>query len=141
MPNNSVEKTVEISAPVSKVWRIFTDPVLTRQMGGEYVSEWKVGSSFSWKALDGQIQTSGSILKIEPEKLLQHNLFRSSEPSTRSVLSVITYEFHEQNGNTTILAREDFSHPINDEEYAAALDGWDAALRSVKAIAEKEKLC
>lgn len=138
MPNEFVEKTIAISAPVSKVWRIFTDPVLTRQMGGEYVSEWKVGSSFSWKALDGQIQTYGSILKIQPEKLLKHNLFRSSEPSTPSVISVITYEFHEHNGNTTILAREDFSHPINDEEYATALDGWEAALGSVKTIAEKE---
>lgn len=138
MPNDYVEKTIDINAPVSKVWRIFTDPMLTRQMGGEYVSEWKVGTSFSWKALDGQIQTYGSILKIEPETFLQHNLFRSSEPSTRAVISVITYEFHEENGNTTILAREDFSHPINDEEYAAALDGWEAALGSVKMIAEKE---
>ena len=58
MPNNLIEKSVEINAPVSKVWRVFTDPVLTRQMGGEYVSEWEVGSSFSWKSLDGQILTN-----------------------------------------------------------------------------------
>jgi len=41
------------------------------------------------------------------------------------------------NGRTTILAREDFLHPINDEEYAAAMNGWDAALYSVKEIAER----
>lgn len=133
-----VESSIEINAPVSRVWRVFTDPVLTRQMGGEYVSEWKVGSSFSWKALNGQILTNGSILKIEPEKLLQHNLFDSDALSRDSIISVITYEFHEQNGRTTILTREDFSRPINDEESAAALEGWDAALNSVKEIAEKE---
>jgi len=41
-----IEDSIEISAPVSKVRRVFTDPVLTRQMGGEYVSDWKVGSPF-----------------------------------------------------------------------------------------------
>lgn len=138
MPNDFVEKSIEINAPVSKVWRVFTDPVLTRHMGGEYISDWKVGSSFSWKGLDGQILTNGSILKIEPEKLLQHNLFSSDASSTESIISVITYEFHEQNRLTTILAREDFSHPISDEEYAPTMAGWDAALHSVKEIAEKQ---
>jgi len=137
MTNDFVEKSIEINVPVSKVWRVFTDPILTRHMGGEYVSEWKVGSSFSWKGLDGQILTNGSILKIEPEKFLQHNLFSSDAASTGSVISVITYEFHEMNGRTTIRAREDFLHPINDEEYAAAMNGWDAALYSVKEIAER----
>ena len=137
MPNDFVEKSIEINAPASKVWRVFTDPVLTRQMGGEYVSEWKVGSSFSWKGLDGQILTNGSILKIEPQKILQHNLFGSDPASTEAVISVITYEFHEKDGRTTILAREDFSRPIDDEEYAAAMSGWDAALYSVKEIAER----
>ena len=137
MPNHFVEKSIEINAPVSKVWRVFTDPALTRQMGGEYVTEWKVGSSFSWKGLDGQILTNGSILKIEPEKLLQHNLFDSGAASKESILSVITYEFNEQNGRTLLLAREEFSQPKNDEEYIDANEGWDVALQSVKAIAEK----
>ena len=138
MPNDFVERSIEINAPISKVWRVFTDPNLTRLMGGEYVSDWKVGSSFGWKGLDGQVLTNGSILKIEPEKILQHNLLGSDSPSTRSILSVITYEFNERNGLTAIQAREDFSRPINDEEYAATMEGWEAALQSVKEIAEKE---
>ena len=137
MSNKFVEKSIEINAPVSNVWRVFTDPALTRQMGGEYLSDWKVGSSFSWKGTDGQILTHGTILKVEPEKLLQHNLINPDAPTVESLVSVITYEFHEQGGLTTILGREDFSHPINDEEYSAAMDGWEAALQSVKEIAEK----
>lgn len=137
MPNNYVEKVIEINAPVSKVWRVFTDPFLTRQMGGEYVSEWKLGSSFSWKGLNGQILTNGSILAIEPEQLLQHRLLSSDETSTESEISVITYKFEEANDRTTLRAREDFSHPVSDEEYAGAIEGWEAALQSVKEIAEK----
>ncbi len=123
-----IEKSIEINAPVSNVWRVFTDPALTRQMGGEYVSDWKVGSSFGWKTLDGKIVTNGTIMKIVPEKLLQHTLLNS----VGSTNSVITYEFGEKNGITTILAREDFTSPIPDEEYSDAVDGWETALRAIK---------
>jgi uncharacterized protein YndB with AHSA1/START domain len=133
MSNQFVESSIEINAPVSKVWRVFTDPILTREMGGEYVSDWKVGSSFGWQGPDGQMLTNGSIVNIEPEKLLQHNLFGPDG----SALSVITYEFSGQNGHTTIRAREDFSHPVDDEAYFDAIAGWEAALHAVKEIAEK----
>ena len=72
-----IEKTIEINAPVSKVWRVFTDPALTTHLGGEYVSDWKVGSSFGWKGADGKMVTNGTIMKIMPEKLLQHNILNS----------------------------------------------------------------
>jgi uncharacterized protein YndB with AHSA1/START domain len=132
MSKFSIEKSIEINAPVSKVWRVFTDPVLTRQMGGEYVSNWKVGSSFGWRMLDGNIVTNGTIMKIMPEELLQHTLLNS----VGSTNSVITYELSEKNGITTILAIEDFTNPIPDDEYAEAADGWDTALGALKDIAE-----
>ena len=129
-----VERSIEISASASKVWQVFTDPAITTQIGGEYVSDWKVGSSFGWKGLDGKMVTNGTILKIEPEKLLQHNLFNS----VGSVNSVITYEFSEKNSVTTLYAREDFTQPVTDKEYADAVEGWKAALLSVKEAAEKK---
>ena len=102
-------------------------------MGGEYVSDWKVGSSFGWKGLNGTMVTNGTILKIEPEKVLQHTLFNS----VGSIDSVITYEFREKCHVTILHAREDFSKPITDKEYVDAVQGWDAALLAVKETAEK----
>src|SRR5688572_14163826 len=131
-----VERSIEINAPASKVWQVFTDPDMTRQIGGEYVSDWKVGSSFGWKGPDGKMVTNGTILKIEPAKLLQHNLLNS----VGSVNSVITYEFSEKNGVTTLYAREDFTQPVTDNEYADALEGWEAALLAVKELAERMKI-
>ena len=128
-----IEKSIEINASVSKVWRVFTDPDLTRQMGGEYVSDWKVGSSFGWKGPDGRMLTNGTIMKIVPEKLLQHHLF----DSVGSIHSVITYEFDEKNGIMTLHAREDFTQPITDKEHADAAEGWNAALLAVKETAER----
>lgn len=127
-----IEKSIEINAPVSKVWRVFTDPTLTRQMGGEYVSDWKVGSSFGWRTLDGNMVTNGTIMKIMPEELLQHSLMNS----VGSTNSIITYEFNEKKDVTTVLAQEDFTNPIPDEEYSDAADGWDTALRALKDTAE-----
>lgn len=44
-----VEKTIVINATPENVWRVFTDPSITQQMGGEYMSDWKVGSTLGWK--------------------------------------------------------------------------------------------
>jgi uncharacterized protein YndB with AHSA1/START domain len=133
MSKVSIEKSIQINAPVSQVWRVFTDPALTRLMGGEYVSDWEVGSSLGWKGLDGEMLTQGTIMKIEPERLLQHTLLNS----VGSTGSVITYEFDEKNKVTTVQAREDFTNPIIDDEYEDAAEGWDAALRALKETAER----
>jgi uncharacterized protein YndB with AHSA1/START domain len=127
-----IEKSIEINAPASRVWRVFTDPALTRKMGGEYASAWKVGSPFGWKGLNGTMLTNGTITKIVPGKLLQHELFNS----VGSINSVITYEFSEADRVTTVHAREDFNQPVTDREIAEAAEGWDAALLAVKAVAE-----
>ena len=128
-----VERSIEINAPASKVWRVFTDPAITRQMGGEYVYDWKIGSTFGWKAPNGSMLTNGTILQIEPEKILKHDLL---DPDA-TIISVITYELREENGRTTLHASENFTNPINDKEYADAVDGWDAALMALKEVAEK----
>jgi len=135
MQRQSVETTVKINAPASQVWRMFTDPNFTKQMGGEYVSDWKVGSFLSWKGMGGNIMTKGKILKIEPEKLLEHNLFMS--PDSDEVIAVLTYELHENNDNTTVQIKEVFSKPINEQEYSDSIEGWTVALQSAKELAEK----
>ena len=132
MPKSLIKNTIEINAPVSKVWRVFTDPGLTRKMGGEYVSEWKPDAFFGWKGPDGKMVTRGTIIQIMPEKLLQHDLL----DSVGSINSVITYEFIENDQVTTLHAREEFSRPITDMEYADAVEGREAALRAVKETAE-----
>jgi uncharacterized protein YndB with AHSA1/START domain len=134
MSKFSIENTVEINAPVAQVWRVFTDPALARQMGGEYVSDWEVGSSLRWKGLDGQLLTNGMIMKIEPEKLLQHTLL----DAVGSTGSVITYELDEKDNVTTVHAQEDFTNPITDVEYKDAAEGWEAALRALKETAERQ---
>jgi uncharacterized protein YndB with AHSA1/START domain len=135
MNNPIIEKTIEINASVQKVWRVFTDPAITRQMGGEYVSEWKVGSSIGWKGQDGNFYTNGTILAIQPEKLIQHELLDLKD-NTR-LLSVITYEFNERGERTVLTAREELSYKMSADQLDDTSAGWDFALRMVRETAEK----
>lgn len=135
MAKTFLETSIQIHAPASKIWGMFTDPAFTNQMGGQYVSDWEVGSLLQWRGLSGQILTSGTILEIEPEKVLQHNLFITPESS--SVMAVLTYNLVEAGDKTTVHIHENFTSPISDQEYTDALEGWNGALTAAKEIAEK----
>lgn len=130
-----IEKAIEINASVKKVWSVFTDPIVTRQMGGEYVSGWKVGSSIGWKGQDGMFNTNGTILKIEIEKLLKHELLDLKDKN--KLLSVITYEFKEIGERTILITKEEINYEMTTDQIKDASDGWDLALNAVKETAEK----
>lgn len=134
MDRKFIEKTIEINTTPKKLWRTITDPTITREMGGEYISDWQIGSSLSWKGTDGHIYTNGTILQLEPEFILQHNLFNLDEKD--KILSVITYKFEDTKKSTTLHAHEEYSVSLTDEEYEAASEGWDFALKVVKEKAE-----
>ena len=74
MTKKTIEKTITINATAANVWRVFTDPVVTKQMGGRYKTDWKVGSAFGWEGNDGELYSHGKILQIQKNKLLQHNI-------------------------------------------------------------------
>jgi uncharacterized protein YndB with AHSA1/START domain len=135
MTPTHIEASIEIDAPASTVWGMFTNPAFTGQMGGEYVSDWKVGSALQWRSSSGQILTNGMILEIEQEKLLKHTLFASPESS--SVMATLTYELNEKDGCTCVQIREDFTNPITEQELLDSKEGWNAALSGAKEIAEK----
>jgi uncharacterized protein YndB with AHSA1/START domain len=56
MSRSVIEKKIEISAPPDKVWRVFTDPAITKQLGGEYLPIGKLEVH-----LDGKPQTERCI--------------------------------------------------------------------------------
>ena len=135
MTHRIIQKTVVINAPVEKVWRVFTDPLVTRQMGGEYVTSWKAGDPIGWKGSNGSIRTKGVIIQIEDKQLIKHDLFDLAKPE--NVLSLITYRFRNREEQTELHAREDIHYEMSDEQFEDTSEGWDFALASVKALAEK----
>ena len=132
---NLIKKTISISATPQAVWRVFTDPVVTKKMRGHYVSLWKVGESIQWKGEDGQFSTYGIILAIEPERLLKHSLYDMKTKSRTT--SVITYKLEDNETHTVLHAEEVLSYDMREDDFEDALDGWDMALASVKDLAEE----
>ena len=133
MPN-LIKKSIIINASPHQVWRVFTDPAVTKKMGGYYVSDWKEGNSLQWKGEDGKLYTYGIILEIVPDRLLKHSLY-DLKTKTR-VTSVITYTLEEMDGKTILHAEEILSYDMREEQFDEALEGWDMALASVKEMAE-----
>jgi len=132
----SIRKSISILASSAQVWNVFTEPSITRKLGGEYVCDWKPGSSLSWKSLKGQMLTQGKLIEIVPKKLIKHSL----QDESNNIISVISYAFKETGANSeyTILeAREDPTHEMTDEEFKDVERGWDQALKLVKETAER----
>jgi uncharacterized protein YndB with AHSA1/START domain len=130
--NKVIETYITINAPVSKVWDVFVRPELTRKMGGEYVSDWQVGSPFGFK-MGGDMVTHGMILALEPQQLLQHSLFGVD---AATAISTVTYSLHADGDRTVLSGREELVDPLDDTDYADAVEGWKAALAAVKDTAE-----
>ncbi|MBS0028292.1 SRPBCC family protein [Chitinophaga sp. 22321] len=133
MKNQIIEKTVEINAAVKAVWSVFTNPEVTKQMGGYYGTDWKTGSSFGFRKSDGTALTNGVLLDFKPMQLIKHSLF---ENDTDTVIAVLTYSFQENDGQTLLTGQEELITRLDQAEYQDAVEGWDQALNAVKLIAE-----
>ena len=128
-----IEKTIKIKAPLKKVWAVFTNPDITKQMGGYYDTDWKIGSSFGFKTVNGNRLTNGTILEYQPERLIKHNLF---EPNSEKVMAVITYDFQEKDGDTLLTGNEELTRPLDKTAFKDASEGWGFALNTIKELAE-----
>lgn len=81
MPNEIIDKTIGINAPVSLVWRYLTIPNLMQQwmldtdMEFDIFTDWKVGNPFIIKGFLHQMafENKGKVLKYEFEKELQYS--------------------------------------------------------------------
>jgi uncharacterized protein YndB with AHSA1/START domain len=137
MDNQIIEKTIEIAAPVNKVWHVFTDPSLTKELGGYYETDWIPGSPIGWKSLDGKLYTKGIILEFEPGQLIKHSLVDMNDGH---LLSEITYKFYGKVAATTISAKEEIFYEMSKEQIKEVNEGWDIALQAVKRVAEDNSI-
>jgi uncharacterized protein YndB with AHSA1/START domain len=131
MKNLKIEKTITTKASIDSVWSVFADPAVTAKMGGTYISDWKIGSEFNFRADNGTILTHGKILELVQKKLLKHELY-----DKQKLLSTITYEFTSTENLTTLTATEELNYEITDQQFKDINLGWDGALQAVKNIAE-----
>jgi uncharacterized protein YndB with AHSA1/START domain len=132
---------ISINANPSKVWDALTNPVLIKQyfFGTEAVSDWKKGSSLLFKGnWEGkEYLDKGTILEIEPCKLLRYNYLSSFSGLEDRIENYanITYLLIEENNFTKLLVTQD---NIETQEAKLHSEGnWQAVLNGLKKLVEE----
>jgi uncharacterized protein YndB with AHSA1/START domain len=148
-----IEKSIEIEAPVEKVWKVLTDYEFTKQWVEEgwgkigismnVYSDWKPGSEVLWKKENGTLLVNGNVTKLNPYKLLRFTVFdvNSKEKFITEEEDGITYKLDEKKGNTILTVRQgNFAVMKNGKRnYEHTIKVWDAVVPKIKELTEADK--
>jgi uncharacterized protein YndB with AHSA1/START domain len=142
------KNTINIKAPVSKVWDALVNPEQTKKymFGCEAVSDWKVGSSLLWKGTyEGKemVFVKGTIVEIVPEKLLRYTTFdpNSTIADVLENYLTVSYELETVNGQTIFTVTQgDYNKVAEGEKrYKESHnngEGWNPILVEIKKLVE-----
>lgn len=137
-----VRKEIIINADLSDVWDALTNPVKTKRyfFHCKVFSDWKVGSEITFKGkifFFKKIELRGTVLAIEPLKLLKYTLQNSSDKNSKS-FSTITDELTHVDGKTILNVSDDVGRGDGAEKrYKRSMKGWDHVLQGLKKMVEE----
>jgi uncharacterized protein YndB with AHSA1/START domain len=132
-----------INAPRAKVWDALVNPETIKQYMpvSDVISEWREGGPIVWTSefLGKSFQVRGTILRLEPERLLEYDhsrpIFRASEvtKSTENYLRV-TIELNDDGAQTKLSVTE--RNNMNRRELEHSEGSWRMVLHGMKALLE-----
>ncbi|HEY4385889.1 MAG TPA: SRPBCC family protein [Ktedonobacteraceae bacterium] len=139
MSNRTTSK-ITINAPASRVWAALTKPELVKQWqyGADVITDWQKGSSIvyrnEWE--DTIYEQKGTILEIEPDKLVRYTLFapRPDLEDKPENYFAMTYALEETNGQTTLTIIQD--DPRGQQQEEQAEESENSVLSSLKKLVE-----
>ena len=143
-----VKNTIDINAPISKVWDALVNPDQTMKymFGCRATSDWKQGSTLTWPGVyDGKemVFVTGHILEIQPEHLLVYSVIDPNAPYAKTPENhlKVKYELNEKNGITTFaVSQYGFEHAADGEKRYTEIfnkgEGWSPILVEIKKILE-----
>ena len=140
MENLKANLSININASGSRVWEALTDPALIKQylFDSDTISDWKKGSTITWSGVyEGkQYQDKGSIIEIEPEKLLHisHYSPLSGKPDIPENYHHVVYQLTSEKDFTTLTLTQD--NVSNKQELEHVEGNWNAVLQGIKKLLE-----
>ena len=138
-----IRQSVDIDAPATAVWRVLTDSALTKEYmyGCEIVSSWAVGEPFNWKGGDGVVYVMGRLVEVQPNRVLRYTMLdpNATYPDIPANYLTVTCMVVPADGRTTLnMEIGDYATVADgDVRYRHSMDGGDALLLQIKAIAER----
>lgn len=144
-PHTLVHKVIIIQAPSVSVWNALTNnhwlQLWMSDQDLEIRSDWQAGSTIQmFGKANGNHEYKGSVLKSEPEKLLQYSSWVdiSNLPDKPENYSIVQFELLPE-GNSTQLTLT-HSNLIADAAYEHSNFYWNTALQILKQMLEKKAL-
>jgi len=140
-----VRKNIRLKAEPAVVWDALTNPEKTKQyfFNCEVHSDWKAGSPIVWKGrifLFKKIELKGTIVRIQPERMLRYTLKNEQDKTNPKSFSTVTEELVYQNGITTLSISDDVgTGPGAEARYNKSLKGWDSVLKGLKKLVEEKQ--
>jgi uncharacterized protein YndB with AHSA1/START domain len=140
MSNLSLNTTITVNAPASKVWQALTDPEIVKQyfFGTLVKSDWKKDSPITWSGeWEGKAyEDKGNILDITPGKYVKYSYW-SSMSGTVDIpenYQNVSYDLAENNGVTTLTIGQE---NIKDEKAKAHSEqNWQHIFGKMKELIE-----
>jgi uncharacterized protein YndB with AHSA1/START domain len=140
-----IEKSVDIEASAGRVWKILTDPNISREWIRTWwpefdvlESDWQPGSPVLWKLCDGSLGAQGIVVISEPYWDLAYTIqVVGAAPEKQEA---ITFKLREIN-DVTLLAVSvgDFGDtPAHESCYPGAVDSWNKSLPKIKNLCEQK---
>ena len=133
--------SIEIDAPVQKVWEALTTPQLIKQyfFGTNAISDWKVGSPLIFKGeWEGkQYQDKGTILSIVPLKLFRYSYWSSMsgiEDKPENYV-IVTYNLFENGKRSLLTVIQENVPDQKTKEHSE--QNWKTVLTALKNLLEK----
>ncbi|NCI46919.1 SRPBCC family protein [Sediminibacterium soli] len=135
--------SINIDAPVERVWAALTDPALIKKYfhDTDAESDWKPGSPIRWT---GQWQgrpyeDKGRVYESQPNRLLKHDYWSSrwekEQPDKPENYVMITYELQPEGDRTVLLVTQE--NIPTEEMRVHAEQGWDLILGGMKKMLEE----
>ncbi len=134
--------SVEVHAPVEKVWDALVNPAMIRQyfFGVQVISDWKEGSPITYKGVwEGkEFVDKGTILRIVPHELLSTNYwtsFSGLEDKPENYQNV-AYALTARDGVTVLTVTQDRIPDETSKQHSE--QNWKSVLESLKKLVEKQ---
>jgi uncharacterized protein YndB with AHSA1/START domain len=138
MKNLALKTTIAFDEPIAKVWKGLTDPALVKKyfFGTNLKSDFKKGSriTFSGEWEGKTYEDGGTILEIEPPKLLKYTYWSSMSGTEDKPENYnnITYELHEKEGTTALVITQDGVK--NEEALKHSEQNWQSVFDGLKKL-------
>jgi uncharacterized protein YndB with AHSA1/START domain len=144
MVNNDKEfiakTSITVYAPVARVWEALVSPDMIKQymFGTNVVTDWKEGSPVIWQGeWQGKAyKDKGTILKIEPERVLQYSHFSplSGQADSPENYHTVTIALSGEGQQTMVTLTQDNNESEEAREHSEKM--WQMMLESLKKFLE-----